>query len=703
MELKSAVTIILALLFAGASGLSRKAAAAEPLAVSSPDGNLTISLSLKANPQPYLPGERAYYRVSYKGALVLTDSPLGLDFLGSSPLDRDFEVVGTERKSNNSTWENRFGAKRTIPDHYNQLTVSLRERQAPGRRVDLIFRAYNEGVAFRYFLPKQEGLEQFHLAAENTGFYFAQDVSAYALNLGSYYSSYEDEFRHVSLNQIKPTSIVGLPLLVDFPQGPWVALLEADLTDYAGMYVGGVPGVPNALVSKLASVPPLDAFAMALHTGGIRQLEDFDRLSKVSGQLLKMPGSLRQRINPEELVVAKTPKATPWRVLMVTPRPGDLIENNYLILNLSEPCTLKDTSWINPGKAAWDWWSGSFARNVNFTPGMNTATMKHYIDFAADYHLEYMLVDAGWSTWQDITQPVPEVNISEIVEHARRRGVKVLLWMPWAAVALQGDVAFPLFEKWGIAGVKIDFMQRDDQEMVNFYEQTVRKAAEHHLVVDFHGAFKPTGLRRTYPNLLTREGIRGLENSKWSDLITPEHDVTIAFTRMLAGPMDFTPGGFRNTARGQFRPQNIEPMVQGTRAHQLAMYVVYESPLAMLVDYPEAYRNQPGIEFLEKVPTVWDETKVLNGEVGKYITIARQHGNTWYLGAMTNWDVRDLEIPLSFLGGGEYQAQIFADGADADKVATSLSITKKQVRGGDKLPIHLAPGGGVAAIFTPMK
>jgi len=703
MERKCSAIVKLVLLCAGLSAFGREAAAAEPLAVSSPDGNLTIALSLKANLQPYLPGQRAYYRVSYKGTLILTDSPLGLDFLGAPPLDQNFEIVGTDRQAHASTWENPFGAKRTVPDHYHQLTVSLRERRPPGRRVDVIFRAYNQGIAFRYFLPKQPGLEQFSLVAENTGFYFAQDVSAYAMDLGSNFTSYEDEYRHMSLREIKPTSIVGLPMLVEVPKGPWVALLEADLTDYAGMYVGGVPSVPNALVSKLAALPPLDAASMALYTGGIRQLDDFWSLLNVAGKLLKMPGSLRQGINPEELVVAKTPKATPWRVLLVGPTPGSLIESNYLILNLNPPCTLADTSWIKPGKAAWDWWSGSFARNVDFTPGMNTATMKHYIDFAADYHLEYMLVDAGWSTWLDITKPVPEVNIQEIIDHARQRGVKVLLWIPWAATALQGDVAFPLYEKWGAAGVKVDFMQRDDQEMVDFYEQTVRKAAEHHLVVDFHGAFKPTGLRRTYPNLLTREGIRGLEFSKFNDLITPQHDVTIPFTRMLAGPMDFTPGGFRNTTRGQFKAQNIEPLVQGTRAHQLAMYIVYESPLAMVSDYPEAYRNQPGIEFLEKVPTVWDDTKVLNGEVGKYITIARQHGTAWYLGAMSNWDTRDFEIPLSFLGTGEYEAQIFADGADADKVATSLSITKKQVRGGDKLPVHLAPGGGVAVIVTPVK
>jgi alpha-glucosidase len=656
-------SVLIVLLFAGlAWAPARQAMASEPLTVTSPDGNLSVTLELKANPQPYLAGERAYYRVSYQGTPLLADSPLGLDFKGGRALDRDFEIVSTDQQSRDSTWENPFGAQRKVRDHYNQLSVSLRERQAPGRRVDFIFRAYDEGVAFRYFLPKQEGLEKFTLASENTGFYFARDSFAYALNLGRFNTSNEGEFRRISLGEVKPASIVNLPLLIEVPGGPWVGLLEADLTDYAGMYLGGVPGVENALISKLSPLPS----------------------------------------RMDEVVIGKTPKATPWRVLLVNQRPGGLIESNYLILNLSTPCALADTSWIKPGKAAWDWWSGSFAKNVSFKPGMNTATMKHYVDFAAAHHLEYMLVDAGWSPQkddihpEDITRYIPTVDIPAIVAYAKERGVKVMIWVHWSAVKKQIDQAFPLYEKWGVAGVKIDFMDSDHQEMVNFYEEMVRKAAAHHLTVDFHGAYKGTGLRRAYPNLLTREGVMGMEYSKWSERVTPEHDVTIPFTRMLAGPMDYTPGSFHNATRAEFQPRFVEPMSQGTRAHQLAMYVVFESPLAMLSDYPEAYDNQPGIEFLEKVPTVWEVTKVLNGEPARYITIARQHGESWYLGSMTNWDARDLEIPLDFLGQGEYEAWIFADGADADKVASSLTISKKRVRLSDKLNLHLAPGGGAA-------
>jgi len=641
--------------------------AAEPLTVASPDGNLQVAFELKTNPQPYLPGERAYYRVSYKGVPVLTDSPLGIDFIDMRPMDRDFEIVGTARDSHDDTWENHFGTASPVRDHYNQLGVSLREKQAPFRRVDVIFRAYNEGVAFRYFLPRGGGLDDFVISSELTGFYFAREGRTFALNIGRFQSPYESEFEHLRLDQIKPASIIGLPLLVELAGGPWVAITEADLTDYAGLYVAAAPGVPNGLAGKLSP--------MIGHS--------------------------------ERAVAGSTPKATPWRVLMVNSRPGGLIESTELIMNLSEPNQIGDTSWVEPGKAAWDWWSGSFARNVDFQPGMNTATMMHYVDFAAEHHLEYMLVDAGWSPHGagfeqgDITRYVPEVDIPAIVAHAHARGVKVLIWLYWSAVKKQIDEAFPLYEKWGVSGVKVDFMERDDQEMVNFYQEMASKAARYHLVVDFHGAYKPTGLRRAYPNLLTREGIMGMEYSKWSTRVTPEHDVTIPFTRNLAGPMDYTPGCFQNATREQFRPRNIEPMCQGTRAHQLAMYVVFFSPLAMLSDYPESYDHQPGMDFLDKVPTVWDETRAPNGEPAQYVTVARRHGNTWYLGSMTNWDARDLKVPLSFLGSGAYQLQLFADGADADKVATSLEISSRRVSSSEVLQLHLAPGGGAAAIFTP--
>ena len=659
--------VLCALVAAVAPAAPGKSPGPDKTAVSSPDGSLTISLSVVSKPQPYLPGDRIYYRVSYKGTPVLEDSPLGLDFTDGPALDRDFDVVSVAKRSNDSTWENAFGAQRTVPDRYNEIVVSLEEQIKPYRKLEIVMRAYDEGVAFRYVVPKQDLTEEFNLAAENTGFYFAADAFAYALNMGRWDTHNEGPYERILVREIKPASLVNLPLLVEMP-GPklWAAILEADLTDYAGMYVGGVPEMANALTSRLAIGP-------------------------------------KRRL--DQPVIARLPKQTPWRVIMVGPDPGRFIETNYLVLNLSAPCAIADTSWIKPGKAAWDWWSGSYATGVDFKPGMNTATMKHYIDFAARHKLAYMLVDAGWAPIaedgriEDILRYRPEVDVPGIIAYGKSKGVETLLWVEWRALDRHMDEAMALYEKWGAAGIKVDYMNRDDQEMVNYYEKVVKTAAAHRLTVDLHGAYKPTGLRRTYPNLLTREGVMGLEYGKWSENVTPEYDVTIPFTRMLAGPMDYTPGAFRNAAKGRFEAKDIAPMSQGTRAHQLAMYVVYESPLVMASDYPEAYEGQPGFEFIEKVPTVWDETRFLAGEPAQYIALARKNGDSWYVGAMTNWEARPLELPLGFLGAGEFEATIFADGPDAATEGTSLDISKRTVTAGDRLTLKLAPGGGAAVIL----
>jgi alpha-glucosidase len=654
----------------------RPATASQPLTVSSPDGRLVVSLALKALPQPYLQGERVYYAVSYQGHPVILDSPLGLDFFGARPMDTDFELIANERQAADSTWENAFGARRQVRDHYNQLTVSLRETKSPGRRVDLVFRVFDEGVAFRYILPKQEAIDKFALSAENTGFHFVPGATAWALNMGHFNTHNEGEYLPIRLDGIKPSDLVNLPLLVQAPGGPWIALLEADLNDYANMYVGGVPGASDALISKLCLPPRKESVARNL--------------------------AWTQYHAIEQPVVGTTPKATPWRVLMIASTPGRLIETSDIVLNLNPPCAIPDTSWIKPGISAWDWWTESFARNVPFKPGMNTATMKHYIEFAGAHGFPYMLIDGGWHS-ESVCKPVPAIDMPALLAHAKLHNVRLVLWVEWAALNRELDTALALYEKWGVAGIKIDGQNRDDQEMVRFTANWVRRAAEHHLLVDLHGAYKETGLRRTYPNLVGIEAVMGMEYNLWSERVTPEYDVTIPFTRMLAGPIDFTPGAFRNAARGKFVARGAEPMSQGTRAHQLAAYVVYEAPLGMLADYPEAYEGQPGLEFIEKVPTVWDETKVLSGYPGQSIVMARRKGDRWFLGAMTNWDPRDLAVPLVFLGAGAYEARIFADGPDAASEGTSLKIETRSVKAGDSLGVHLAPGGGLAVILTPVR
>lgn len=372
-------------------------------------------------------------------------------------------------------------------------------------------------------------------------------------------------------------------------------------------------------------------------------------------------------------------------------------------MSLNEPCALRDTTWIKPGKAAWHWWNGTVAKGAGFQSGMNKATLQHYVDFASEHGLEYVQIDEGWYVNRkgqiDITRSIPEVDVENLVRYGSERRVGLFLWLDWQHLESQIEAAFLLYQRWGIAGVKVDFMDRDDQLMVNFCQKVVEQAAEHRLLVNFHGAFKPDGSQRTWPNLITREAVLGLEWSRTSRRCNPEHEVTLPFTRMLAGPMDFTPGAFRNAAREQFVPRQTEPMAQGTRARQLAMYVIYESPLQMLVDYPEAYRGETGIEFLQRVPTVWDETRVLQGEVGEHILVARRSGSQWFVGSMTDWNPRTVTFALQFLSAGQHLAEIYSDAGNPNSVKFETRFVSKATL----LTARLASGGGLAIRIRPAK
>jgi alpha-glucosidase len=611
------------------------------------------------------------YSVVYKGRTVVVWSSLGLELKQGGPLMFGMEVTGVSRRSNDATYALAVGKASRARDRYNEVTISLRERGNMRRRLQIIFRAYDDGAAFRYRIPAQAGLEQLDIVDEKSMFAFDADYRCWAMQLNTFHSNYEKEFEPITLGQIRPGAITGLPLTIQTDGGATLAIAEAGLKDYAGMYLQGVEGASNALVSRLSP-----------HSNG-------DGLS-VSG---------------------RAPLATPWRVLMLGDAPGRLIEST-IILSLNDPPAFRDTSWIRPGKAAWDWWSGQLAEGVA-KPGMNDATMKHYIDFASELGLEYMLVDAGWYTpvaWgegadlkADITKTVPEIDLPGLVAYARGRGVGLILWLHWIPARDQMDRAFPFYERLGIKGVKIDFMDRDDQEMVAFYQRVLSKAAEHHLVVDLHGAYKPTGLVRTYPNYLSQEGVLGAEYNKWSARVTATHNVTLPFTRMLVGPMDYTPGGFRNVTPANFKPQDKGPLVMTTRAQQLAMYVVYESPLQMVADAPVAYRGQPGAEFLRAVPTSWDETRVLEGSIGESIVVARRRGREWFVGALTNEQPRTIRVPLGFLGRGAYTLDAFADGSDAANDPKQLSVSTSRVRAGETLTLLLAPSGGYAAHLKPVR
>jgi len=369
-----------------------------------------------------------------------------------------------------------------------------------------------------------------------------------------------------------------------------------------------------------------------------------------------------------------------------------------VIASLNPPPSF-DASWVHPGKCAWDWWGGSIGRDG--VSAFNDATMKHYVDFAAKSGLEYMLVDAGWSAQNDITKMNGTVDIPGLVQYAANKNVKIWIWAHWAAVNGHEEEAFSLFEKWGVVGVKIDFMSRDDQDMLGFYYRVAETAAKHHLMIDFHGATKPTGLERTFPNVVGYEGVLGMEWNKATARDNPDHHLMLPFTRMLAGMMDYTPGGFNNVTPAEFIPRHAKPMVQCTRAQQLAMYVVYESPFQMVSDYPGAYEGQPEFQFIKDVPTSWDETRGVNGVPGESITVARRNGNNWFLGSMCNSTARELKVPLDFLGTGNYRAEIYADAPDAGEQPKHVAMSTKSVTRASVLDLKLASGGGCAVRFVP--
>lgn len=634
--------------------------------VVSPDGLLQLSFSV-SNDEPQK--GQLVYDVNFRGKPVLVHSPLGLDIQDQRPLGANVEIVSSVPPSKvDETYTIPAGKSNPVRNFYNTISVELREPGDFSRHFSIEARAYDDGVAFRYMIPDQSMIKVLHLVTERTGFQFSKEATTYPLILRNYQTPWEDSYHTLPVSSIHPEWLVALPLLAEVPGVAWVAITEADIENYPGMYLQADSDNQRTLVARLA--PRVDV--------------------------------------PDVSVIGQAPLHSPWRVIMVGDGPGRLIESN-IVINLNPPCAIADTSWIKPGKAAWDWWSGSFAEGVDFKPGMNTATMKHYIDFASKSGFAYMLIDGGWAAHTtgvndsdaDLTQAQPDINMPEILAFAGSKNVRVWLWAHWSDIDRQMDEAFPLYEKWGIAGVKIDFMNRDDQWMVDFYRRVVKKAAEHHLLIDFHGAFKPDGLRRTYPNQLTREGVMGLEYNKWSFRVTPDHNVMLPFTRMLAGPMDYTPGGFRNATREQFEARNLRPEVMGTRAHQTALFVVFESPFEMVADYPEAYAGQKEMAFLRAVPTSWDETRVLNAKVGDYVTIARRHSAEWYIGSIAGWHAAELDIPLNFLGPGQYIAEIYSDAPDAGENPTHTVLERRPVSQLTVLKAKLVSGGGQAIRIRP--
>jgi len=633
---------------------------AQTLLINSPDGEVQFEIQA---------GEKIRYAVYFQGLKVIDHSIFELKFDQAPLFGNRVSIIDTRESVLNEIWKPVAGEYKEVLDHCNQTILRIRENLFPRREIEITIRAYNEGVAFRYaipetweqYIPNYEDRNWLLLTEEKTTFNFSGDHKAWAADYGSYASHQESEFLPLNLSEIKPEAIIGLPFLVQIDDNNLIAITEADLTNWAGMY--------------LRKEDP------AQRQEGFSFFTDLSPLPDQNGRVKITPGA-----------------ESPWRVVMMANSPGELIESQ-LINNLNDPCAIKDPSWIKPGISAWDhWWS----REVR----MDTRTIKQYIDLASAMSWEYMLIDWHWygppftteGEWKaspeaDITQVNPAVDMPDVLNYAKQRNIKLLLWLLWDHVDKQMEEAFPLYEQWGIAGVKIDFMARDDQEMVNWYHKVVKKAAEHHLTVDFHGAYKPTGWSRTWPNLLTREGVLGNEYSKWSSRITPEHNVTIPFTRMLAGHMDYTPGAFINVTPEEFRT-GAPAQVMNTRAHQLAMFVVYFSPLTVACDHPENYYGQSGLEFLKEVPTIWDDSRVLAGEVGKYIVMARKKEDRWYLGAMNGSKAREIMVKFDFLQTGSFALHYFRDTQESIIQPMKIETGMEKITGGQYYLIKMAPGGG---------
>ena len=621
----------------------------------SPDNRIQVKIRV---------GDKIQYDVFLGGRTLLENSTFSLDIehktFGLQP-----KVIDSKERSNDQVLKPTVRQKfAQIRENYKELRLTMDGGYA------VIFRAYNEGVAYRFetTLPAQ----QVKVYGEQDNWNFPSNLEVYYPQEDSLFSHNERKYLPQFLSNIGRTSLASLPAIVD-EGGTKIAIAESDIEDYPGMWLRG--GERNGLASTF---PPYPLKEKLERDRDFRVVESADYIAVTSGT-----------------------RTFPWRVIGIAETDGDLL-TNQLVWLLEKPSQLQDTSWIKPGKVSWDWWNANNISGVDFKSGINTQTYKYYIDFAAKYGIPYVILDEGWYKLGNVLDVVPEINMEELIAYAKQKNVGIILWVVWKTLDDQLIPALDQYEKWGVKGIKVDFMQRSDQPVMNFYTKVSREAAKRKMLVDFHGDQKPASMTRTWPNLINAEGVRGMEWSKWSAEAEPEHNVTLPFTRMFLGPMDYTPGAMRNAAKGSFTPVFAQPMSLGTRCHQLAMYVVYEGPLQMLADSPTNYLHEPEtMEFLAAVPTEWDETKALSAKIADYVVVARRNGRDWYVGAMTDWTPRSLDIDLSFLGDGSFTIDAYQDGINAERFASDYKKTTSSVNKGSKLKINLAPGGGWAARIHP--
>ncbi len=628
-----------------------------------PSGKIQLNVML---------GNTVTYSVSHGEDVIIGTSPISMTLTDGTVFGKEPRLKKKKYRTENQMIYPPIYRKQSIKDHFNELTLEFKGGYS------LVFRAYEDGVAYRFISDLKK---PFMVESEQAVFNLPNNPKVFAATPkgrkidgveNQYHSSFQNTYRHVELSKWDKSRLAFLPVLSESENGKKVCITEADLLNYPGMFLK-VSSDNKGFYGEFAAYP-----------------------KDISVEVRGLKGMVKTR----EPYIAKVEGRTvfPWRVMVISEKDTDLLCSD-MVYKLATPAAEADYSWIKPGKVAWDWWNDWNLYGVDFRAGVNTETYKYYIDFASKFGIEYVILDEGWAVAgpADLFQIVPEIDMEELIRYADSKKVGLILWAGYRAFDLDMERVCKHYSAMGIKGFKIDFMDRDDQYMVDFNRRCAETGAKYKLLIDLHGTHKPTGLQRTYPNAINFEGVHGLEEMKWAQPGTDQvtYDVTMPFIRMVAGPLDYTQGAMNNANKENFKAVYSEPMSQGTRCRQLAQYIIFDSPLNMLCDAPTNYlKEEECTKFIAAIPTVWEETKALCGEVGKYLAMARQKNDIWYVGALTNWDSRDMELDLSFLGEGEYKAEIFEDGINADRVGKDYKRKVIPVPADRRLKIHMVSGGG---------
>jgi len=631
--------------------------ASDSVSIYSPNGRIRVLVES---------GKELNFSISFDNRPLIFPSEIGLQPDVNTGVSRGMSFNKATQEKIRSVIVSPFPEKRArIPDNYNELTI--RFNQPTG----LIFRVYDDGVAYRWVSFFQDSIiikneiAVFRFPPSSTG-YFPEITKRD--NADIFHTSFEELYRYKPLDSLRAGSVSFSPVLVLTEGGPKVVITESDLEDYPGMFISGTNS--TTLSGIFPGVPAEERVADGEYPQVI--------VTRRKDYIARTAGS----------------RKFPWRVFLIAEKDRELPAND-LVYRLASPSRLPDISWIHPGKGTDEWIVSENLFNVPFKSGINTATYKYYIDFAKKFGFDRIMLDAGWSDTRDLFKINPAINMDTLAAYAREKHIKLSMWTLAMTLDKQLEPALAQFNKWGVDFIMTDFMDRNDQEMVRFYFRMAEACARHHLMIMFHGAFPPAGFGRTYPNAITRESVLGSEYNIWSDKPTPDHNLLLPYIRMTAGPMDYEPGLLNNATKSGFRPVPENVMSSGTRTHQAAMFVVYESPIQIFSGNPSQGLKEPEfMKFLGSLPTVWDTTIVMDGKIGEYIVTARKKGADWYIGAMTNWTARELEMDLSFLGPADYRATLCEDGVNADRYASDYTLTQKNLKRGERLRIRMAPGGG---------